>query len=43
LRFLYLGASPIPVLHALQFEADETPVIWWIKVTDLEPEVLEAF
>jgi hypothetical protein len=43
LRFLYLGASPLPVLHALQFEADETPVIWWIKVTDLEPEVLEAF
>jgi Tol biopolymer transport system component len=43
LRFLYLGASPIPVLHALQFEADETPVIWWIKVTDLEPGVIEAF
>jgi immune inhibitor A len=43
LRFLYLGASPLPVLHALQFEADETPVIWWIKVTDLEPEAIEAF
>jgi uncharacterized membrane protein len=42
LRFLYLGASPLPVLHALQFEADETPVIWWIKVTDLEPGVIEA-
>ena len=43
LRFVYLGPSPVPVLHALQFEADETPVIWWIKVTDLEPEVAEAF
>jgi hypothetical protein len=43
LRFLYPGVSPIPVLHALQFEADETPAIWWIKVTDLEPGVIEAF
>jgi Tol biopolymer transport system component len=43
LRFVYLGPSPVPVLHALQFEADETPVIWWIKVTDLEPGVIEAF
>jgi hypothetical protein len=43
LRFLYLGLSPIPVLHALQFEADETPVIWWVKVTDLEPGAIEAF
>ena len=43
LRFLYLGLSPGPVLHALQFEADETPVIWWVKVTDLEPGVVEAF
>jgi Tol biopolymer transport system component len=43
LRFLYLGASPLPVLHALQFEADETPALWWIKVTDLEPGVIEAF
>jgi immune inhibitor A len=43
LRFLYPGASPIPKLHALQFEADETPAIWWVKVTDLEPGVVEAF
>jgi hypothetical protein len=40
LRFLYLGVSPIPKLHALQFEADETPVIWWIKVTDLEEQLI---
>jgi O-glycosyl hydrolase len=43
LRFLYLGLSPVPVLHALQFQADETPAIWWVKVTDLEPGVIEAF
>jgi hypothetical protein len=43
LRFLYLGPNPLPVLHALQFEADETPVVWWVKVTDLEPGVVEAF
>jgi hypothetical protein len=40
LRFLYLGLSPIPVLHALQFEADETPVIWWVKVTDLTEQMI---
>ena len=40
LRFLYLGPSPLPLLHAVQFEADETPVIWWIKVTDLQEQMI---
>jgi hypothetical protein len=39
LRFLHVGA---PGKHSLWIGADESPVLWWIKVTDLEPGVIEA-
>jgi hypothetical protein len=24
-------------VHTLEFYADETPIIWWVKVYDLDP------
>jgi immune inhibitor A len=34
LEFLATGLTPGQ--HTLQFSADETPIIWWVKVYDLE-------
>jgi len=34
LRFLVMGKSG---KQLLRIGADETPVVWWVKVTDLEP------
>jgi len=39
LRFLHVGA---PGKQSLWLGADESPVLWWIKVTDLDPGVIEA-
>ena len=40
LRFLALG-KPGPQL--LRVGCDESPVVWWVKVTDLEPGTIEAY
>ncbi len=37
LRFLALGQGG---LQRLEIAADQAPVVWWIKVTDLEPYVI---
>jgi hypothetical protein len=37
LRFLSPGPSG---LQSIRIGADETPVVWWVKVTDLEPGVI---
>ncbi len=39
LEFLVPGVSP--GLHTLKIKADETPAIWWIKVTSLSEHILE--
>jgi len=39
LRFLHLGT---PGKQDLWIGADESPLLWWIKVTDLEPGFIEA-
>ena len=39
LRFLHVGA---PGKHSLWIGADESPVLWWLKVTHLAPGVIEA-
>ena len=36
LEFRPAGLSP--GLHTLQFQADETPILWWVKVCDLGRE-----
>ncbi len=38
LRFLYLGQGG---LQRVEIAADQAPVLWWVKVTDLEPQVIE--
>jgi len=40
LRFL---VPCTPGKQVLWIGADESPVLWWLKVTDLEPGVIEAF
>jgi len=40
LRFLAVYPPQPPFLHYLRIAADEQPVLWWIKVTDLEPAVI---
>ncbi len=37
LRFLAIGA---PGMQSVKIAADQAPVLWWVKVTDLEPQVI---
>ncbi len=40
LRFLAVGA---PGMQSVKIAADQAPVLWWVKVTDLEPQVISPF
>jgi hypothetical protein len=40
LRFLWAGGLPGTQTHNLWVGADESPLLWWVKVTDLEPQLV---
>jgi hypothetical protein len=40
LRFLWAGGLQGIQTHNLWVGADESPLLWWVKVTDLEPQLV---